>query len=232
MSKDDFMETDDDLSILDAREWEALGRYLYAHRDRLIADRALLARLGLKSASKTLIDFGPAALAKLEARAMRDYDQRRRSDMTIAANYDAQSQTHQLVLSLLEARNLTDLARRLEAEVKQRFGLVTASLALEFPAPLPHGWRRLEEGALDYMIGEKASISLGPEGVCRVLFGDDVKTIQSAAIIRLNLWRDATCGALALGSHDEEGFHENMGTELISFVARVIERISNRWPII
>jgi hypothetical protein len=226
------MSSDDVITRLDHEEWASLGQYLVEHADRLVRDRALLDRLGLQPKAKTLIDFGPAALAKLEERAIKDLDARRRLEMTMRANFDAQSQAHALVLNLMEARNHADLARRLYAESRARFGLVAATIALEDTAPVPLGWKRLDEGGVDYIIGEQALSLLGPEGVCRVLFDDDVARIKSAAVMRIAIGREGREGLVAFGSGDLAGFTPDMGADLVAFVARVVERVAERWPIL
>ena len=38
-------------------------------------------------------------------------------------------------------------------------------------------------------------------------------------------------GLIAFGSADPEGFVPQMGSELVGFLARVFERIAERWPI-
>jgi len=226
------MSSDDVITRLDQEEWASLSQYLVDHADRLVRDRALLDRLGLQPKTKTLIDFGPAALAKLEARAIKDLDARRRLEMTMRANFEAQNQAHALTLSLLEARNHADLARRLYEESRARFGLVAATLALEDTTTVPLGWKSLDDGGVDYIVGEKALSLLGPEGVCRVLFDDDVTRIKSAAVMRIVIGREGREGLVAFGSADYNGFMPDMGAELVAFVARVVERIAERWPIL
>jgi uncharacterized protein YigA (DUF484 family) len=213
-------------------DWQALRRHLVEHADELMRDKALLDKLGLQTKSRHLIDFGPAALSRLEARALKDFDLRRQLEMTAKANFDAQNQTHALILSLLESRNHSDLARRLNEEAKHRFGLVAATLALEDTAPVPLGWKTMDDGGTDYIIGEKGLALLGPDAACRVLFDDDVSRIRSAAVLRLALWREGRPGLIAFGSADYDGFSPDMGAELVAFVARVVERIADRWPVL
>ena len=124
-------------------------------------------------------------LREIRERALKDFDIRRQLEMTARANFDAQSQTHGLVLSLMEARNHSDLARRLNEEVRHRFGLVAATIALEDTGAVPLGWKTLDYGGVDYIIGETGLSLLGPDGVCRVLFDDDVKRVKSAAVLRI-----------------------------------------------
>ncbi|HWU51032.1 MAG TPA: DUF484 family protein [Asticcacaulis sp.] len=224
--------THDGVTSIDLDDWQALRRHLMKHADSLQGDKALLEALGLQPRQRRLIDFGPAALARLEQRAMKDLDVRRQLELTAKANFDAQSETHALILSLMEARNHADLARRLNEETRKRFGLISAVIALEDTAPVPLGWKTLDYGGVDYIVGEEGLSLLGPEGVCRVLFDDDVRRIKSAAVLRTAMWREGRPGLVAFGSSDDEGFTADMGAELVAFVARVVERVADRWPVL
>jgi len=226
------MSTDGGIPTLELNDWQTLRRQLTRHADALHRDKALLDALGLQPKTRHLIDFGPAALSRLEQRALKDFDVRRQLEMTAKANFDAQNQTHGLVLALMEARNHADLARRLNEESRARFGLIAATIALEDTAPIPLGWQALDDGGVDYIIGETGLSLLGPDGVCRALFGDEVRRIKSAAVLRIALWREGRPGLVAFGSHDFDGFSENMGAELVAFVARIVERVAERWPVL
>ena len=226
------MSSESGSSTLDLDSWQALRRHLVEHADDIINDKALLDALGLQTKSKHLIDFGPAALSRLEQRALKDFDVRRQLEMTAKANFDAQNQTHSLIISLMESRNHSDLARRLNDEVRERFGLIAATIALEDTAPIPLGWKALDDGGVDYIVGERGLSLLGPDAVCRVLFDDDVRRIKSAAVLRIALWREGRPGLVAFGSADFDGFSPEMGAELVAFVARIVERVADRWPVL
>lgn len=226
------MNEDDTVSRLSDAEWVSLRRYLLDHPDLITQDFALLKSLNLTSSSKRLIEFGPAALARLEARAVRDFDARRRLENTMRANFDAQTEAHELVLSLLDARHHADLAFRLNEGAQKRFGLVCATVGLEDTSSVPLGWKSLADGGVDYILGEQCDSLLGPDAVCRVLFDDDVSRVKSAAVLRLQIGREAREGLIAFGSHSFEGFNPDMGIELVLFVARAVEKIAARWPIL
>lgn len=51
------------------------------------------------------------------------------------------------------------------------------------------------------------------------------------AMVRLAIWEPARIGVLAFGSDDPEGFTPDMGSELVAFLARVVERTAERWPV-
>ena len=226
------MSSDLDLNETRPLDWEAIRLRLPEIAQNLKSDTVLLEQLGLQLKKSRLIDFGPAALSKLEVRALKDFDVRRQLEQTARANFDAQAQTHELVLSLLESRNPTDLAIRLNAGLVDQFGLVGATICIDETGPIPYGWMTLADGGTDYIIGEGQDSLLGPEGACRAVFGDKIDRVKSAALVRICLWREQRPGLIALGSSDFEGFSDDMGNELIVFVARVIERVAARWPVL
>jgi uncharacterized protein YigA (DUF484 family) len=46
------------------------------------------------------------------------------------------------------------------------------------------------------------------------------------------IWEPARQGLLAFGSADPNGFTADMGSELVAFLARVVERTTERWPVL
>ena len=50
------------------------------------------------------------------------------------------------------------------------------------------------------------------------------------AMVRMAIWEPSREALLAFGSADPEGFTPDMGSELVAFLARVVERTAERWP--
>jgi uncharacterized protein len=148
-------------------------------------------------------------------------------------NFAAQAQTHGAVIDLLEARNHADLARRVADLAHLRFGLACGVVALEGPGRTPAGWRSLVEGQVDLILdgGQKLQM-MGFHAPALGLFGDQAEAIRSMALVRMAIWEPARQGLLAFGSKDPQGFTADMGAELVSFLARVVERTAERWPIL
>ena len=48
----------------------------------------------------------------------------------------------------------------------------------------------------------------------------------------MSIWEPARAGLIAFGSPDPNGFTEDMGAELVAFLARVVERTAERWPLL
>ena len=211
----------------------AVRRFLSDNPEFLTGDDGLLDELGLKVAPDNVVEFAPAAMARIHAAHQQEATQRQYLEETAQVNFAAQAQTHGAVVDLLDARNHSDLARRVDDLAQQRFGLAAGVIALETEDAPPAGWRMLVEGQVDMIMG-------GPQRLARMgfaptalgLFGERSEAIQSMAMVRMAIWEPARSGLLAFGSTDPEGFTEDMGAELVAFLARVAERTAERWPLL
>lgn len=210
----------------------AVRRFLSDNPDFLREDDGLLGELGLKVAAGNVVDFGPAVMARVHAAHQREATQRQQVEETARANFSAQAQTHGAVVDLLDSRNHSDLARRVDELAQNRFGLAAGVIALEADQP-PAGWRMLVEGQVDMILGSPQRLArMGFSPTALGLFGDRGEAIKSMAMVRMALWEPSRQALLAFGSADELGFTEDMGTELVAFLARVVERTAERWPIL
>ncbi|MDR3508785.1 MAG: DUF484 family protein [Caulobacteraceae bacterium] len=209
-----------------------VSAFLREHPDLIRADADLLTDLGLWLRADNIIEFGPAALARLSADKSRERAARRELEVTARANFAAQAQTHAAVVDLLDSRNHADLARRLDETARLRFGLSIAVIGLELPGNAPAGWLPLPEGGANTLLGAGSLARMGPVGSSKPLFGDLGDSIGSVALVRIALWEPSREGVIAFGSPAAEGFTPQMGTELVSFLARVVERTAERWPVL
>jgi len=220
--------------LLEARlEPAAVRRFLSDNPEFLTGDDGLLGELGLKVVGGNVLDFAPAAMARIHAAHQQEASQRQYLEETAQANFAAQAQTHGAVVDVLDARNHSDLARRVDELAQQRFGLAAGVIALETEGLPPAGWKMLVEGQVDMILG-------GPQRLARMgfaptalgLFGDRAEAVASMAMVRMAMWEPSRQGLLAFGSPDPEGFTQDMGAELVAFLARVVERTAERWPIL
>ena len=164
----------------DAPGWRAA---LLSDPDLIRGDAELLRLLGLKLAASNVVEFGPVALARLEAERRRESEARFEIQALAESNFAAQAQTHQAVLDLLQARNNADLAFRLDLAARRRFGLGAGLLACEGAAPA--GWSALPSGSTDALLGG-AEARMGERSGCELLFGDEAAKVGSLALVRLS----------------------------------------------
>ncbi len=212
-------------------DWAKVRPWLLAHPERVRQDDDLLASLGLWRKAN-VVEFGPAALGRLEAVAARESDARKAIEQVARANFAAQAQTHGAVVEILESRNHSDLARRLDAAARERFNLVTATIALEVDGGVPFGWGALEPGGVDARLGSRGLTRLGEWPQDEALFGEKAGEVKSVALARMAPWPQGRAALLAFGSAEPEAFRPDMGAELVAFLARVVERTAERWPVL
>ena len=208
-------------------------RFLADNPDFLRGDNGLLAELGLKVAVGNVVEFAPAALARVHAAHQREAEQRQQLEETARANFSAQAQTHGAVVDLLDARNHTDLARRVDELARARFGLSAGVIALESERLPPPGWRSLVEGQVDLILdGADRQARMGFAPTALGLFATGSGEVRSMAMVRMAIWEPSRQGLLAFGSDDPDAFTVDMGAELVAFLARVVERTAERWPLL
>ena len=207
--------------------------FLKANPDHIRNDPELLEALGLRIDAANVVDFGPAALTRVAAAHKREAGARKQLEATARANFAAQAQTHAAVVDILEARNHSDLARRVDELSTLRFGLVGATIAIEVGAErAPAGWHELIEGQVDLIMGPSRLALMGFHAPALGLFGEDADSVRSMALVRMAMWEPARQGILAFGSPEPKGFTAEMGAELVAFLARVVERTAERWPVL
>jgi uncharacterized protein YigA (DUF484 family) len=211
---------------------QAVLDLLRANPDLIRNNPDLLTELGLRIDAANIIDFGPAALTRVVAAHKREAGARKQLEATARANFAAQAQTHAAVVDILDSRNHADLARRVDELATLRFGLVGAVLAIEAPERVPAGWYELIEGQVDLIMGPSRLALMGFHAPALGLFGDKAETVRSMALVRMAMWEPARQGVLAFGSPEPKGFTADMGAELVAFLARVVERTAERWPVL
>ncbi len=208
--------------------WAEARRLLRERPELLREDAELLQAVGLRPAN--VVEFGPAALARLEAARARETTARQEIEALARANFHAQSQTHALIIDLLESRNNGDLARCVQRAAEERFGLVAGAIAVEGPGRTPVGWREMPYGMVDLILGAKGMARMGPAVATQELFGPLSEEVKSLALVRMAVWSPHRQGVLAFGAREAAGFTPDMGVELVAFLARVVERTADRWP--
>lgn len=137
--------------------------------------------------------------------------------------------TRQVVLALLEARDLGAVSRALSASILDSFGLAAMTLVLfdrEFES-LPPRVLALSSREADTQIG---GLVRGRRTVCGVLrpeelrcvFRDQADAVGSAAIVPL-AWAGGE-GLLAIGAREPHHFRSGMDTLFVSHIGEVLAR--------
>jgi len=147
---------------------------------------------------------------------------------TSRSNMSTQTRTHAAVLALLATTDLDDLGRIIVDDLPFLLDVDVVAVGFEpqtppDPAFVSHHLRSLPEGTVDAVLGVDQEVGLfrnmNDDGT---LFGSGAGLVRSAAVVRLRPLLGPPCGAFCLGSRSSV-FHPGQGTELISFLARVVE---------
>jgi len=157
---------------------------------------------------------------------------------TSRTNMSVQTRTHTAVLALLSTTSLDHLFRVINDDLPLLLDIDTVTIGFEaspvspqMNAPIlasPH-IRRFVAGDVDRFIGDGLNINLvrdaDDDGV---IFGEAAGLVSSAALARIRPGLTTPMGLFALGCRGST-FYPGQGTELIGFLARVLERCIDRW---
>ena len=159
---------------------------------------------------------------------------------TSRTNMSIQMRTHTAVLALLSATSFEQMLRVIDDDFSLLLDIDVAVIGFEPPRDPVNPFamriaapsvRRLAKGDTDLFVGSEQDVVLirdmDDDGA---LFGEAAGLAQSAAIARIRPGRHSPMGLLALGSRGSV-FYPGQGTEMIGFLARVLERCIDRWHI-
>lgn len=147
----------------------------------------------------------------------------------IARHNDVQfDKTKRMVLSLLEAQTLDDVAIAIEESLCQDFYGDDARLILFSDVAFDVNSLRILSKADCSIVQPLIETSLPScgqlsEAMNRFLFQENAARIQSAAVVPLI--KGETLGLLAIGSFDPDYFQSSQGTLFLSYVGEVLSRI-------
>lgn len=161
-------------------------------------------------------------------------DQTREMILASRENMDVLQRTHAAALALLAADGLDGFARVVVQELPVLLDVDMVTMVFEHEdaalgsGGAPFGF--LPVGAVDHLLqatgGEARLFSqIADDGS---LFGPAAEAVQSAALARLRPGHGVPTGLMILGSTSDT-FHEDQATDLLRFLARVLEACAHRW---
>jgi uncharacterized protein YigA (DUF484 family) len=186
------------------------------------------------SHGKGVLDFQYFMVERLRGEVGRLKEQQRELISTTRANINNQNRIHAAVLFLLDARSFeqliqtitTDLAVLLDLDVA---GLVVEANRSEVPHVHASGVRVVEAGTVDGWLGKRDVMLFADTPGDPAIFGGAAGLVRSQALIRIQVSEETPPGLLAFGSREPDMFHTGQGTELVCFLARVVERSIRAW---
>jgi uncharacterized protein len=186
-----------------------------------------------------VVDFQHHMLGKLQE-SLRGINERYEGLIVASRdNMSTQSQVHEAVLGLVKAPNLEALLQMITQDLVRLFDVDVVRLAMESPVAEYYeaqygehnysGVSFIDPGVVDGVMGSKDAIRLIPDtqalrsdGLSQI-FADCYGLIRSCALLRLELPSDRRQVVLAFGVRHAERFHHHQGSELLDFLARIVE---------
>ncbi len=150
-------------------------------------------------------------------------------------NLSAQARVHRAILALLAAKSFEHFIETLTTDLAVILDLDVVIIGVEqngctAARAQTAGVVQLERNMVDRLIGPRQTIALRPQVSGEPeIFGPGAGLVASDALIRLSISGATPTALLALGSRHPEEFHPGQGTELLSFLARVVESCIRGW---
>jgi uncharacterized protein YigA (DUF484 family) len=209
--------------------------FLLDHPEFFLSRDGLLAELELPHESGSAISLVERQVSVLRERSRDSRQRLNRLLETVRENDRLFQKTENLVLSLLEADSLDQLATTIQESLRDDFQVECNALIL-FADEGELAEVNARVVTLDEANDKVNTILASKKATCGVLrdvemeflFGDSAKTMGSAAVAPLH-FGGQMLGLLAVGSADPEKYRSSMGTLFLSYIASVLERIIKRF---
>ena len=216
---------------------EQVLSYLRGHPSFLLEHPELLSTLvpPARQIGDGVVDMQKYMVERVQAQLHDVEDQYAGLIATTRDNLTSQARVHNAILALLAATTFEHLIETVTTDLAIHLDVDVATLCVEVQAdeslrPSRAGVRILAAGAVDDLLGpgRNAMLRADMKGT-REVFGAGAGLVRSAALLRMKISPAAPVGLLALGSRVNGRFHSKQGTELLGFLARVVERSIRSW---
>ncbi|MBL9034453.1 MAG: DUF484 family protein [Rhodospirillaceae bacterium] len=150
-------------------------------------------------------------------------------------NLGTQERIHKAVLAMLEAETFEEFIDIITGDLVLLLEVDVVCLCIERTEgynrrPRLEGLELLEQGAVDRIMGKGRQVLLRDEAVGDPeVFGGAAELVRSDALLRLKPSKAAPNALLAFGTRHPGYFHPGQGTELLSFLGRIIEFGIRSW---
>lgn len=224
---------------LDTEERELIRSLIIADPEIVLSDDDVMRRLvGETAGGRKVVDLRDRLVERLEHRLDKLVDTHRTVIAAAYENVAGTNQVHRAVLALIEPPDLSSFLHRLTHEVPVMLGIEEARLCLEsdvtesapaegFDETLSGSVIALPLGSVEtYMSldgAEHTGVVLRSAGAEAELVFGEANPVQSEALMRLDI--AGARGMLAYGSADPGKFDPSHGTDLLTFLGGVVERL-------
>ncbi len=149
-------------------------------------------------------------------------------------NMNSVTRIHQATLRLLEARNFVEFVQAITSDLATILDVDVAVMVIEtngqdIPNITASGIRVVPMGTINQWMAGKQVILQNDIHGSDAVYGGAARLVRSQAVLRVDISMKTPPAVLCFGSRDPEMFSDGQGTELIGFLARVVERCFRLW---
>ena len=150
------------------------------------------------------------------------------------SNMNNQQRVQKVVLRLLEARSFDEFIHIITMDMATMLDTDIATLVVEADGhDIPHihnsGIRIVPPGTIDQWMGDKNTLLQSDIAGIEIIYGGAYTLVRSQALLRVDISMNTPPAILAFGSRDPYMFADGQGTDMVSFLARVVERCFRAW---
>ena len=143
----------------------------------------------------------------------------------VEGNTAGLTKVHKAALAVMSVTNIHGLNSAIRTKIPLALDIEAAVLCIEEPNALAlAGATAIGKGGIINFLGRKRRVLLQARTPGEpIVFGEASDRVKSVAFIKLRTPRNSPSMLLALGSGRDDGFNDNQATDLLSFLAQVIE---------
>ncbi|MBO0738848.1 MAG: DUF484 family protein [Alphaproteobacteria bacterium] len=194
-----------------------------------------LLRAPARGTGDGVLDFQHFLLERLRHELLQLQDEQQNLIATSRGNLASQSRVHKAALALLRAPSFEHLLQIVTTDLSVLLDVDVVTLGVESSASrvprLPvHGIHLLRAGTVDKLLGptRDALLCADVQGD-PVLYGEAAGLVRSQVLLRLSFSRSAPVGLMCIGTRSPNTFQPGLGTELLTFLARILEITIAQW---
>ena len=211
--------------------------YLKAHPDFFEKQAELGSELGVppRVQGPGVIDMQQAILKRLRGEIDRLKIERTEIIANSKQNQIVQNRIQAAVISIIQATTFEKMIHVVTHELPELLDVDFITMAIEANADAPkrvpvRGVYVLAPGAIDAAIGPDKHARLRSDIVGEeAFFGEVSRFVKSDVLMRLRVSSGSPDGVMCFGARDPEAFGPEMSTELLFFLAKVLENTIRAW---
>ncbi len=211
--------------------------YLKAHPDFFEKHAELGSELGVtpRAQGPGVIDMQQAILKRLRGEIDRLKTERTEIIANSKQNQIVQNRIQAAVISIIQATTFEKMIHVVTHELPELLDVDFITMAIEANADAPkrvpvRGVYVLAPGAIDAAIGPDKHARLRSYVVGEdAFFGEVSRFVKSDVLMRLRVSSGSPDGVMCFGARDPEAFGPEMSTELLFFLAKVLENTIRAW---